>query len=78
MDLINAAQEELSKMEISTIWNWIINFYPLDFFGFKIPIIFLVTGILILTAIIKATVKTLIKIVLVVAVLYIISRTGII
>lgn len=68
-DIMNA----FKNIEIWDIWNWVVNFYPITFFGIKIPIIFLVSGILILTAIINATFKTLLKIAIVVVVIYLFS-----
>lgn len=68
-DIMNA----FKNIEIWDIWNWVVNFYPITFFGIKISIIFLVSGILILTAIINATFKTLFKIAIVVVVIYLFS-----
>lgn len=70
---MNNVIEVIQNLDFWDLWNWVINFYPIEFFGYKIPILFLIAGIMILSAIIGATIKSLIKVIGIVVVVYIIS-----
>lgn len=65
--------EVIQNLDFWDLWDWVINFYPIEFFGFKIPILFLIAGILVLSAIIGATIKSLLKVIGIVVIIYIIS-----
>lgn len=70
---MNNVIEVIQNLDFWDLWNWVINFYPIEFFGYKIPILFLIAGIMILSAIIGATIKSLIKVIGIVVIVYIIS-----
>lgn len=70
---MNNVIEVIQNLDFWDLWNWVINFYPIEFFGYKIPILFLIAGIMILSAIIGATIKSLIKVIGIVVIIYIIS-----
>lgn len=70
---MNNVIEVIQNLDFWDLWNWVINFYPIEFFGYKIPILFLIAGIMVLSAIIGATIKSLIKVIGIVVIIYIIS-----
>lgn len=70
---MNNVIEVIQNLDFWDLWNWVINFYPIEFFGYKIPILFLIAGIMVLSAIIGATIESLIKVIGIVVVIYIIS-----
>lgn len=70
---MNNVIDAIQNLDFWDLWNWVINFYPIEFFGYKIPILFLIAGIMILSAIIGATIKSLIKVIGIVVMVYIIS-----